>query len=85
VSDADARSRPARGRALGRLAVKAPVFVPSGFFALRTPLLPWEALAECSAHLGAVRALADEGDLDGALKGDRERTLCPRPAVKDEQ
>jgi len=32
-----------------------------------------------------ARALADEGDLDGSLKDDRERTLWPRPAVKDAQ
>ncbi len=62
-------------------------FVPSGFFAFRTPLLPYEDLEAWSEGLQAPGALADPARLEAALAADRERLrarlreLLGRPEV----
>lgn len=62
-------------------------FVPSGFFAFRTPLLPYEELEAFSAGLEAPGAVADPEALERALAADRERlrsrlaALAERPEV----
>jgi thiopeptide-type bacteriocin biosynthesis protein len=48
----------------------ARTFEPSGFFVLRSPLLPWETLAAFGAGLDAAR---DGGALEEALDRDRAR------------
>jgi thiopeptide-type bacteriocin biosynthesis protein len=48
-------------------------FIPSGFFALRTPLLPFEELAAWSEGLEAIGWLGDRRSLEGALERDRAR------------
>jgi thiopeptide-type bacteriocin biosynthesis protein len=53
----------------------AGTYAPSGFFVVRTPLLPYSALAALSEGLAAVSVLADGGDLGAALARDRERVL----------
>lgn len=45
--------------------------VPSGFFALRTPLLPFDELLAWSEGLQAHAALTDPGSLPGAFEEDR--------------
>jgi thiopeptide-type bacteriocin biosynthesis protein len=47
--------------------------VPSGFFVLRTPLLPFDTLRVWSADLEAPRALGDAARLEAALATDRAR------------
>jgi lantibiotic biosynthesis protein len=65
-------------------------FIPSGFFAFRTPLLPFEELEAFSADLEAPGAVADPSHsaaLERALAADRERlrsrlaALAARPEV----
>jgi thiopeptide-type bacteriocin biosynthesis protein len=64
-------------------------FFPSGFFALRTPLLPVDELLGWSADLQAPTALAEPAALAGVLAGDRARLrsrlqeILARPAVRD--
>lgn len=64
------------------------VFLPSGFFVFRTPLLPFEELEAWSAELEAERVSADQPEeLERALAADRERlrerlrALCARPEI----
>ncbi|HVR96408.1 MAG TPA: lantibiotic dehydratase family protein, partial [Thermoanaerobaculia bacterium] len=62
-------------------------FVPSGFFAFRTPLLPYEELESWSEELQAPDAQGDPDRLKEALAADRERLrarlrdLLGRPEV----
>jgi hypothetical protein len=49
-----------------------PDFVHSGFFVLRTPLLPFDELRQWSAGL-AANAQFDDAELENALAGDRLR------------
>ena len=48
-------------------------FLPSGFFAFRTPLLPFEELESWAEGLAAPAALGDPERLEQALAADRER------------
>src|SRR5919204_6818014 len=48
-------------------------FAPSGFFVLRTPLLPFEEMAAWSEGLEAVGSLGDSQGLEAALERDRAR------------
>src|SRR5262245_35667287 len=80
----------AESRAPTPLSVKAdPGIVPSGFFVLRTPLLPFDELEAWSVGLAAPAASQDAGALETALAADRERlrgrlrTLVRRPEVLD--
>lgn len=50
-------------------------YTPSGFFVLRTPLLPYAALTALGDALAASRASADGIDLGAALAHDRDRVL----------
>lgn len=67
----------------------APRFAPSGFFALRTPLLPFDELSAWSDGLEAVSALRAGDSVDQALTADRARlrrglaTLLGRPEIRD--
>lgn len=62
-------------------------FLPSGFFAFRTPLLPFEELESWAEGLEAPAALGDPERLEQALAADRERlrarlaALAARPEV----
>jgi len=64
-----------------------PPATPSGFFALRTPLLPYDVLETLTEGLAAPRATA--ADLAGALDGDRAlvrsrlRALALDPTVRE--
>jgi thiopeptide-type bacteriocin biosynthesis protein len=64
-------------------------FSPAGFFALRTPLLPFEELLRWSEGLEAPTALADPSQLEEALAADRHRlrarlrTLVARPELRE--
>lgn len=68
-------------------------FVPSGFFAFRTPLLPFEELEALSADLTAASALGaaldDPARLEEAVAADKERlrarirALLDRPEVQE--
>ena len=64
-------------------------FAPSGFFALRTPLEPFDALLGWGAGLAAAGASAPDADLDAALAADRRvlrerlRALLARPEVRE--
>jgi lantibiotic biosynthesis protein len=64
-------------------------YTPSGFFALRTPLLPFEEMAAWGEGLEAVGSLGDPQGLEAALERDRarlrERLLAAvtRPEVRD--
>jgi thiopeptide-type bacteriocin biosynthesis protein len=64
-------------------------FVASGFFALRTPLLPFDALLAFSENLQAACADRDPGTREAALAADRGRlrtklaALYRRPEVRD--
>lgn len=51
----------------------APVFEPSGFFAFRSPLLPFDELEAWSADLEACAELDNPERLEQALVRDRER------------
>lgn len=48
-------------------------FTPSGFFVLRTPLLPFEEMAAWGEGLEAVGSLGDPRGLEAALERDRAR------------
>jgi len=64
-------------------------FAPSGFFVLRTPLLPFEEMVAWSEGLEAVGSLGDPQGLEAALERDRARlrarllALVARPEVRD--
>jgi thiopeptide-type bacteriocin biosynthesis protein len=64
-------------------------YTPSGFFVLRTPLLPFEELAAWGEGLEAVGALGDSQGLEEALERDRARlrarllAAVSRPEVRD--
>jgi thiopeptide-type bacteriocin biosynthesis protein len=64
-------------------------FTPSGFFVLRTPLLPFEEMAAWSEGLEAVGSLGDPEGLVAALARDRARlrarllALVARPELRD--
>ncbi|MGH9002170.1 MAG: lantibiotic dehydratase, partial [Acidimicrobiia bacterium] len=64
-------------------------FAPSGFFVLRTPLLPFDEMAAWSQGLEAVGSLDDPARLEQALERDlarlRERLLAVvgRPELRD--
>ncbi|AKQ68691.1 Lanthionine biosynthesis protein LanB [Myxococcus hansupus] len=65
-SSSDARELPAGRTRPGR----ASPFVASGFFVLRTPLLPFDALTSWSEHMEAPGAAPDA--LEAALQRDRQ-------------
>ncbi len=62
---------------------------PSGFFALRSPLLPHDELAAWSADLEAIASLGDPAALERALEADRVRlrermrAVLARPEVRE--
>lgn len=64
-------------------------FSTSGFFVLRTPLLPLEEFLALSEGLTLAQALRDGGDLDAAAAADRKlvrsrlQQLLNRPEVKE--
>jgi thiopeptide-type bacteriocin biosynthesis protein len=64
-------------------------FTPSGFFVLRTPLLPFEEMAAWSEGLEAVGSLGDPRRLEAALERDRARlrarllALVTRPELRE--
>ena len=64
-------------------------YTPSGFFVLRTPLLPFEELAAWGEGLEAGGALGDSQGLEEALERDRARlrarllAAVTRPEVRD--
>src|SRR6266536_3479477 len=64
-------------------------FTPSGFFVLRTPLLPFEEMVAWSEGLEAVGSLGDPRGLEAALERDRARlrarllALVARPEVRE--
>ena len=64
-------------------------FEPSGFFALRTPLLPFDELLAWGQGLAAPVVHADDPQLDEALVNDRERLrdrlrhVVARPEVRE--
>jgi thiopeptide-type bacteriocin biosynthesis protein len=64
-------------------------FLPSGFFALRTPLLPFEELAAWSEGLEAIGSLGGGRGLPAALERDRARlrarllAAMTRPELRD--
>jgi lantibiotic biosynthesis protein len=64
-------------------------YSPSGFFVLRTPLLPFEEIAAWSEGLEAVGALGDASRLQAALERDRTRlrdrlmAAVTRPELRD--
>jgi thiopeptide-type bacteriocin biosynthesis protein len=64
-------------------------YTPSGFFVLRTPLLPFEELAAWGEGLEAVGALGDPQGLEEALERDRARlrarllAAVTRPEMRD--
>jgi class I lanthipeptide synthase len=69
--------------------VKEGGFVPSGFFAFRTPLLPFDEFLAWCEGLEAEAALGEPGRLEQALATDRKRLrdrlrdLIVRPRVRD--
>jgi hypothetical protein len=64
-------------------------FVASGFFVLRTPLLPFDEFLSWGAGLEAPGAVGERGALAGALAADRARLrgrlgqIVARPEVRD--
>src|SRR5512133_682128 len=64
-------------------------FIPSGFFALRTPLMPFDEILAWSEELEAVGSLGDRQRLEAALERDRaklrDRLLAAvtRPELRD--
>jgi lantibiotic biosynthesis protein len=64
-------------------------YTPSGFFVLRTPLLPFEEMAAWGEGLEAVGSLGDSQGLEAALERDRARlrarllAAVTRPEVRD--
>lgn len=73
----------------GREQPGEPGFEPSGFFALRTPLLPFDEVLAFGAGLSAPAALDGGSNLDAALTADREmlrerlHSIVNRPEVRD--
>src|SRR5712692_9406047 len=67
----------------------AAAFAPSGFFALRTPLLPFDELLAWGDGLESPSALGDPARLEAALAADRVRlrgrlrALLERPEVRE--
>jgi len=66
----------------------APSHSVAGFFMLRTPALPWNAVEEWSQNLSAARTLEEGGDVESAVRRDvallreRLRTLVKRPEIR---
>ena len=64
-------------------------YATSGFFVLRTPLLPFQEFLKLSQGLTFAQAVAQGGDLAGAVAADRKlvrerlRELAGRPEVKE--
>lgn len=64
-------------------------FAPSGFFALRTPLLPFDEILAFSDDLEAISAADDPARLEAAVAQDRcrlrrrLRALFARPEVRE--
>ena len=64
-------------------------FIPSGFFALRTPLLPFDELLAWSDGLAAAAALNNPAQLDQALAEDRVKLrarlyeIVSRPEIRE--
>jgi lantibiotic biosynthesis protein len=64
-------------------------FTPSGFFVLRTPLLPFEEMVAWSEGLEAVGSLSDPRGLEEALERDRARlrdrllAVVTRPELRE--
>jgi thiopeptide-type bacteriocin biosynthesis protein len=64
-------------------------YTPSGFFVLRTPLLPFEEMAAWGEGLEAVGSLGNSQGLEAALERDRARlrarllAAVTRPEVRD--
>lgn len=64
-------------------------YAPSGFFAFRTPLLPYEELEAWSEGLEAPDAAGDPQRLEAAVAADRERlrarlaALAERPEIRE--
>ncbi len=64
-------------------------YTPSGFFVLRTPLLPFEEMAAWGEGLEAIGVLGDPQRLEAALERDRARlrarllAAVTRPEVRD--
>src|SRR5215217_3652376 len=64
-------------------------FTPSGFFVLRTPLLPFDEMAAWSEGLEAVGSLGDRQGLEAALERDRVKlrarllAAVTRPELRD--
>jgi thiopeptide-type bacteriocin biosynthesis protein len=64
-------------------------YTPSGFFVLRTPLLPFEEMVAWSEGLEAAGSLGDSQGLEAALERDRARlrarllAAVTRPEVRD--
>ena len=62
---------------------------PSGFFVLRTPLLPFTEFLQWSEGLEAPRVLHDPAELDAALARDRTllqarlASICSRPEIRE--
>ena len=62
---------------------------PSGFFAFRTPLLPWQELAAWTRGLEAPGATGDDAELERAVSADRRRLrerllqLIERPEIRE--
>jgi thiopeptide-type bacteriocin biosynthesis protein len=70
-------------------ALQSPAFEPSGFFALRTPLLPFDELLAWSEGLAAPPVVNDAARLEEALAADRARLrarlrdVVSRPEVRE--
>lgn len=64
-------------------------FTPSGFFVLRTPLLPLAEFLALSEGLSFAQTLANHGDLESSAVADRKivrarlRELLDRPEIKE--
>jgi hypothetical protein len=67
----------------------SPAFEPSAFFALRTPLLPFDELLTLGEGLAAASAVKDPARLEEALAADRAhlrarlRDLVSRPEIRE--
>lgn len=76
-----------RATACERPVVMAPdrsEFIPAGFFVLRTPLLPVDALTRDAGDLLAPGAYASGGDLAEALRRDRARAVSRLRALVED-
>ena len=69
--------------------VKTPPFAPSGFFVLRTPLLPFDEIAALGEGLEGIGACPDPDGRGRALRRDRAqlrgrlRAVVSRPELRD--